>query len=99
MTTLLSLLATIALTTLALWTLSSRALRICGGLLTLAALTELALGNWSFASTIMLIPGLTAWLAGHMLYAHRHQRYANPLAERVLRTLCTVLRWSDPTRR
>jgi transposase len=82
MTELASLLATIALTTLALWTLGSRVLRILGSLLILAALVRLALGEWPFASALMLVPGLTAWLTGHLLYTYRHHHYASPLAER-----------------
>ncbi len=99
MTTLASLLATIALTALAIWTLGSRVLRIIGAFLILAALAGLALGESPFASALMLVPGLIAWMAGHMLYAYRHHTYATPLAERVLRTLCTVTRQPDPTRR
>lgn len=96
MTTFLSVLATFALTTLAVWTLGSRALRTIGGLLILAALVDIALADWPFASDLMLMTGLTAWLAGHMYYAHRHHRYANRLAERVLQSL---ERWLGPLMR
>lgn len=99
MITLISLLATAALTTLALWTLKSRPLRVFGGLLVIAALADLALDNWPFAGALMLAPGLIAWLAGHLLYVERHHRYASPLAAHVLRTLCRVFRQPDPTRR
>jgi hypothetical protein len=99
MTALASLLATITLTLLALWTLGSRMLRTIGGLLVLAALAGLALRESLFASALLLLPGLAAWMAGHMPYAYRHHHYATPLAERVLRTLCSVTRQPDPTRR
>jgi hypothetical protein len=72
-------------------------LRILGGLLAIAALAELALGHWQLTSTLVL--GVAAWLTGHLLYAYSHHTYATPLAERVLRTLCTMPRRPDPTRR
>ena len=78
MTALASLLATIALTTLAIWTLGSRVLRTLGGLLVLAALAGLALHEGLFASALLLLPGLTAWMTGHLLYAYRHHTYATP---------------------
>lgn len=87
------------LTLLALWTLGSRVLRMIGGLLILAALAGLALRESLFASALLLLPGLSMWMTGHLLYAYRHHTYATPLAERVLRTLCTVTRQPDPTRR
>jgi hypothetical protein len=99
MTTLTSLLATIALTLLALWTLGSRVLRTIGAFLVLAALAGLALGEWPFASALLLMPGLIAWMTGHLLHAYRHHHYATPLAERVLRSLCALLHQPDPTRR
>jgi hypothetical protein len=52
-----------------------------------------------FASGLLLLPGLTAWMAGHLLHAHRHHTNATPLAERVLRTLCALLHQPDPTQR
>lgn len=99
MTALISLLATIALTLLAIWTLGSRTLRILGGLLAIAALAELALGHWPLASTLTLVLGVAAWLAGHLLYAYRHHHYATTLAERVLPALSALLHQPDPTRR
>lgn len=40
----------------------SRTLRVLGGLLTTAALAELALGDWPLAGALTLVLGMTAWL-------------------------------------
>ncbi len=96
MTALVSLLAVLALGSIAVWLVGSFALRVGGTLLLLAGLLGLATATEPGASVIALVLGALAWLAGHWIYAYRHHAFRGPLARRIfLRLLPHRL---DPTR-
>lgn len=73
----MSTLALIALVLMAAWVAGSLVLRV-GGLLTVVV--GLVAGPASPTGLLAVIAGGIAWLAGHWLYALRHQRYRSLLA-------------------
>jgi hypothetical protein len=88
----MSTLALIALVLMAAWVAGGLLLRV-GGPLTV--LVGLAAGPASPTGLLAVITGGIAWLAGHWLYAVRHQRYRSPLAHRYFEVLPSRL---NPTR-
>lgn len=77
-----------------LWLLGSFLLRAGGLLVMFAGALGLAGGGGGGIPVIGL--GWLAWLAGHWLFALRHQEYKSPLAA-LLFCRCAPA-WMDPTR-
>jgi hypothetical protein len=86
--------ALIALIALGFWLIGSLVLRVVGVLIVIAGLVGAVQGQT--AGLLVAAIGAVAWLAGHSLYAYRHDVYRSPLARRLF--LSRPLQALDPTR-
>jgi len=73
-------LALVALALLFVWVLGGLLLRLIGYTLALAGAGVVALTGNANGALVFAI-GIALWLAGHWLYALRHDQYKSPLAE------------------
>ncbi|MGE0066628.1 MAG: hypothetical protein AB7T48_04665 [Solirubrobacterales bacterium] len=78
-----------------LWLLGGMILRLAGLLLFLAAAATLALGSNAGGACLAGAFGALLWLAGHWLFALRHQQFKSPLARHLFARLPGPF---DPTR-
>lgn len=92
---LLSLLAIGVLGSLGLWCLGSITLRVGGVVLAIGGLLSTA-ATGSPATAAASAAGALAWLAGHWLFALRHNYFCSPLAQRVFNHALAPM---NPTRR
>lgn len=87
--------AVLAVALPALWLLGGMLLRIGGLLVFLSAAATLALGADPAGAVLAGAFGGLLWLAGHWLFALRHQEYKSPLARHLFARLPASF---DPTR-
>jgi hypothetical protein len=90
-----SVLGILALAAFIGWILGGIVLRLGGLLIAMAGLAGLAISG-AVAGVLVFVIGAVLWLAGHWIYALRHQEYKSPLARHLF------CRWFpaalDPTR-
>lgn len=94
---LVSLVALVALAAMLAWIFGSIVLRAVGMLLIVTGLFVTVSAPDVAGLLVMLVLGLSAWLAGHWLYAFRCHEYAGPLVQRIF--LQVMPARLDPTRK
>lgn len=80
----------------ALWIFGGIVLRLAGLLAFFSSCAGLALGSDPGGAILVGVIGVLLWLAGHWLFALRHQEFKSPLARHLFARFPSVF---DPTRR
>ncbi|NMM92531.1 hypothetical protein B2J88_51310, partial [Rhodococcus sp. SRB_17] len=65
---------------LLIWIFGATFGRVIGALITIYALIQLTRNNMDFHAWQYLAAGIALWLAGHWLWAYKHQAWRNHLA-------------------